>query len=250
MSFDYGAEATSTVSSFKNPTVGSRSARLSGLVHIGSYRDQFKGEFKSPCNYVIAIFELKGKNDMLDDETPMVTSKAIALREGDLSFVTKFRKALDPENKLKGFDDFIGLPCTVTLEGSDEKNDKGEPKYVNFKSVSAIAEEFAEMVKPLVNTIGHVRYSDITKEALMALTSFQIADYVIGDGSNPKSGLNLSYKGSKAEQIINEIRVDNPEFGRKKSKKGDDKKGGSASASQPSEPMERKDQQFDENEEF
>lgn len=206
--FDYGADPVEAGGgSFKNPAVGPHTSRLRSLIHVGMFAGTFEGKPKPPAPTVIAIFELNDEGDFEEDEvTPLTSSKDFGLKKGDKSFMTKLIAALDSTGKSKGFDDLIGAACTIDIKPGKEKNDDGTPKYVNFGGVSAMPPKFAKMVTPLVEGlgVGHVRFKDITKEALMELHPIRhVADILM------KS---IDYPGSKAEAIINEIRKENPKF--------------------------------------
>ena len=55
--FDYGTkeEIKDPGNGFKKPAVGDHSARLRSLIHVGMYREDFKGEFKKPFLEVIEL---------------------------------------------------------------------------------------------------------------------------------------------------------------------------------------------------
>lgn len=225
MAFDAGADVNEAAGGkFKNPDVGAHSARLASVIHCGKYQERFKDELKDPCNEAIAIFELKDDKDFEEDgTTPLYLAKPFPLKEGSKAFMTKLIKALDPEGKASGFDDLIGAVCQIDAVGSKAVDEKGAPKYVNFGGISALPAQFAKFVPEMVGGVGHVRYEDMTKEALMELSSFHVQDYIIGDGSNKNAGVSLSYVGSKAEAIISEIREKNPDFAKRKPKESDGK---------------------------
>jgi len=239
--FDYGTkeEIKEPGIDFKNPTEGDHSARLRSLIHVGMYREEFKGEKKKPFPQVIAIFELKEDDDFEDDTvTPLTISKSFPLKKGDRAFCTKFLAALDPEKKAKGFDDIIGAACTVTCKGSKDKNEDGTPKFINFGGVSGLPKKFAAMMDPLIlEGVGHVPFDKLTKEAVLELNPIREVNMVLMKSEN--------YKGSKAEKIINNIREDNPEFAvRKKKEDAEETK------SKAKEIIEKKDPDLNEEEEF
>lgn len=225
MAFDYGAEvATNTGGGFKNPAVGAHTARLVSLIHLGNYQERFGKDLKDACNEVLAVFELKDEEDFEEDGvTPLYISKPFPLKSDPKSFMNKLINALDADGSADGFDDLINRPCQIEVSGSKELNDDGLPKYVNFAGISSMLPKFAKFVEEAIGGVGHVKYADMTTEAILSMTSFQVQDYLVGDGTNPKGGINLSFKGSKAEELLAEIRVDNPTFGMKKEKSDDDK---------------------------
>ena len=242
--FDYGTdeEIKDPGEDFKQPSVGDHCARLRSLIHVGMFREVFKGEKKKPFPEVIAIFELKEDDDFEDDGvTPLTISKAFSLKKGDRAFMTKFLAVLDPKGEAKGFDDIIGAPCNVTCSGSKEKKEDGSPKYVNFGGIAGLPAKFRDSVDPLkVKGVGHCRFPDITKEAIMELSPIREVNLILMQGEN--------YKGSKAEEIINEIRKDNPEFAVRK-KKDEDSKPDEGKKKEEEKPVE-KETKLSDDEEF
>jgi hypothetical protein len=222
--YDYGTdESVESGGEFKHPEVGDHSARLRSIIHCGLFRETFKGKVKKPAPQVVAIFELKDEEDFEDDgTTPLTINKAFPLKKGDKAFMTKFIKALDPKSKTSGFDELIGAPCTVNVKGSKELNDDDTPKYVNFGGMSGIPAKFAAMVDELVEGLGngHVRFDDITEDAIMELNPALEVANILMKGEK--------YEGSTAETIIKGIRKDNPDFAKfdKKDEKADKKKSG------------------------
>lgn len=216
--FDYGTEheIKEPGGDFKNPEVGDHSARLRSLIHCGMYRETFQGQKKKPFPEVVAIFELKEDDDFEDDGvTPLTISKAFPLKKGDRAFMTKFIASLDPKGEAKGFDDLIGAACTVNCKAGKEKNDDGTPKYVNFGGISGISPKLAAITDELVVTgVGHCRFEDLTIDAIMELNPIREVNMILMEGEN--------YPGSKAEELIKEIRKDNPEFATRKAKDSDE----------------------------
>ena len=210
-SFDYGTnEIIENVSAFKNPEEGEHSARLRNLIHCGMFRESYKNDIKRACPEVVAVFELKDEEDFEDDGiTPLTISKNFALKKGELAFMTKLLKALDPKGKAEGFDDIIGAACTINCKGSKEKNDDGTPKFINFGGIAGIPAKFAKLTEDLnVVGFGHVRFEDLTKEIIMDLHPIREVANIIMKGEK--------YKGSKAEEIINEIKKEKPDFAESK----------------------------------
>lgn len=220
--FDFGTEEKVTeAGGFKQPEVGPHTARLRSLIHLGLFCEEFKGTKKKPAAEVVAVFELKEDTDFEDDGvTPLTISKPFPLKLGDKAFNTKFMKALDPDETAQGFDDMIGAVCTIDIKPGKETNDDGSPKYVNFGGISGIPKKFAAMVPPLAEGygVGHVRFEDLTIEAIKELNPVLEVAGILMKGEK--------YKGSKAEALIAEIRKENPDFAKTKAKtegpKGDD----------------------------
>lgn len=205
--FDYGAEPVSTGKAFQNPEPGKHAARIRSIIHLGMFQEDFKGKLKESCPQVVVVFELKDDNDVSETGEPLETFKTFPLKKGDKAFLTKFQKAVDPKGLCKGFDDFIGRCVEVTLEGSKELGDDGKPKYVNFKELSELHPKLAAVTDELtVKGAGHVKFADLTRAAIEELHPLlHVADILL-------SQHNSSYKGSKAEAIVAEIRKDNKEF--------------------------------------
>ena len=123
--------------------------------------------------------------------------------------MTKFIKALDPKGKAKGFNDIIGAACQVNCKGGKDKNEDGTPKYINFGGIAGIPAKFAKLTEDLnVVGFGHVRFEDLTKEIIMDLHPIREVANIIMKGEK--------YKGSKAEEIINEIKKEKPDFAESK----------------------------------
>ena len=240
--FDYGTneEIKEPGGDYKNPTEGDHSARLRSLIHVGMYREEFNGEKKKPFPQVIAIFELKEDDDFEEDGvTPLTISKSFPLKKGDRAFCTKFLAALDPGKKAKGFDDVIGAACTITCKGGKEKNEDGTPKYINFGGISGLPAKFAAMLEPLaVKGVGHVPFDKITKAAILELNPIREVNMILMESEN--------YSGSKAEEIINEIRKDNKDFAVRKKKEEKESKG----SDKPEEKPAEKDPGLDDQQEF
>ena len=246
--FDYGTEPVEAGgANFKNPEVGPHPGRLRSLIHVGMFAGSYQGKPKPPAPTAIAIFELKGEDDMEEDGvTPLTISKDFAIKKGDKSFMTKLISVLDPKGKCKGFDDMIGAPGTLTITGSTELNDDKTPKYANFGGVASIPPEFHKMIQPLVEGlgVGHVRFKDITKEALLELHPIRHVALILMKSQD--------YPGSHVEKLVAEIRKDNPDFAKQKAKDGTTQKDGEAKHEGEDMPPEQQapNPALDSNEEF
>jgi hypothetical protein len=242
--FDFGTEheIKEPGVAFKNPELGEHSARLRSLIHCGLFRETFNKEKKKPFPEVVAVFELKEDGDFEEDGvTPLTISKPFPLKKGDRAFMTKFIKALDPKGEAKGFDDLIGAACTVNCVGSKVKNEDGTPKYVNFGGISGLPSKFAKMMEPLqVEGVGHVPFDKLTKDAILELNPIREVNMILMEGEN--------YSGSKAEEIINEIRAENPEFAKRKAKTNSE--GDSTSENKTAEKPVEKETNLTDEEEF
>lgn len=223
--FDAGADVqVSAGNNFKKAAVGSHSAMLDGVIHLGTYQDVFTKknveEIKKPCNFALAIFTLLGREDINEDGTRIRAFHIFPLKQGSKARMTKLLDAIDPNEEASGFDECIGNLCSVSMVGSNEKADDGSPKYVNFGGVSApdTDTDVIDMLKNRIKsegleTIGHIKFDNLTEEVIKQIPSFLIRQYILSE----KKGKNLSYEGSKVEKLINKIRETDPTFAMKAS---------------------------------
>lgn len=174
--FDYGGEVAETSGGYKNPDVGSRNARLYGLLRLGTFREKFKKTIKDPAPEAVAIFHLLGKNDKMDDDSPMFFTKPFPLKKGDKSFLHgTFIPAFGGMAKHKGFHTMINGLFSLKLKGGKEKNDDDTPKYINFDTMSEISEDMLELANDspkyaaLENPVGFLTEDQLTEEALKLL---------------------------------------------------------------------------------
>ena len=179
--FDYGGEVAETVSKFKNATVGSRNARLYGLLRLGTFQETYtpKGgapEVKSPAPQGVAIFHLLGKGDKMDDESAMFFSKPFPFKKGDKSFLhSSFIPAFGGMSKHKGFSTMINNLFALKLKAGKDTNEDGTPKYVNFGAMSEIPEDNLEIFETLPqyaalpDPVGFLTEGQLTREALEML---------------------------------------------------------------------------------
>lgn len=176
--FDYGGEVATPVSKFKKASVGTRNARLFGLLRLGTFREEFhqKGKpatVKDPAPQALAIFHLLGKDDKAEDGSPTFFTKTFPLKKGSKSFLhSKFIPAFGGMAKHTGFGSMIGGLFTLSLKGSKDLDEDGTPKYTNFDSMSCLAEDMLEMLEEspkyaaLENPVGFLKESELTEEAL------------------------------------------------------------------------------------
>lgn len=174
--FDFGGEVAETSGGFKNPDVGSRQARLYGLLRLGTFRETFGKELKAPAPQAVAIFHLLGKNDKMDDGSPMFFTKTFPLKKGSKSFMNKtFIPALGGYGKHNGFGSMINQLHGLVLKGSEQKNDDGKPKYINFDTMSELSEDILELLElqpqyaALEDAVGFQTEGELTEEALKML---------------------------------------------------------------------------------
>lgn len=249
--FDYGGEVAETASNFKNPTVGSRSARLFALLRVGTfcetYRSNGKVEVKPPAPQAIAVFQLLGKEDKTDEGDPMFFTKQFPLKKGDKSFLhSKFIPAMGGMSKHKGFGTMKDQLCTLSLKGGKEKNDDGLPKYINFESVSAIPSDMLEDMEDmpkyaaLENSIGFLTESELTEEALSYLNPVRDLGMCVFQTEEYKAGTHPS------QEVLEAVYNKNPElYENKKSEEsnsepdeGSEGQGTSTPAKLPTESLE------------
>lgn len=235
MSFNFGAEPVVAGGSLKQATEGQHEARLLGLVHLGMYADEFKGKRKDPAPFVCALFELKSGEEgggTNDDGTPIIVHRSFPLKKGDKAYLTRFLKVFLTVEQFKqyeagilegGLEDFIGEPVMIDMEGSKAKAEDGSPKYTNVAAITKMPAKLAAICDDLENKpVGHVTLDEMTEEAIRLLPPFEVY------GKLEKS---INFPGSKAEETLNKLRDDDPDFATEKAK--DDKDKGSTDNSPP-----------------
>ena len=188
-------------------------------------------EDKKPVNYVLLQAILMGESDFNEDGSRIEAWRAVGLKSGDKAELTVLMNALDPQEKLSGFDDCIGVPFIATMKGSDEKGEDGLPLYVNWasKGFAGSPGRLAALVSASVKeegieTIGHVKFNDITKEVLDAIPAHLVRQYFMSEHKH--GAKNLSVPGSHVEAIIAAARESDPKWKAPADKdaKPDDKK--------------------------
>jgi hypothetical protein len=98
------------------------------------------------------------------------------------------------------------------MEGSEDKDDKGKPKYVNCREVTAVPATMVDLLPALsVEGAGNVSFDKITKEAMLELNPFLHVNMIMEKSVN--------FKGSEAEKVLAAIRAEDPSYGRKTSKR-------------------------------
>jgi len=228
MSFNFGTEPVQAGGIIKQAGEGQHEGRLLGLVHLGMFADTYEGQVKAPAPFVCALIELKSGDEaggVNEDGSPIITHKTFPLKRSDRAFLTKFLKVMFTTEEFKqfnagvlegGFEDLIGRPLLVDMEGSKTKNDDGTPAYVNVTGMSKMPNKLASICDELVNDpIGHITLENYTEDALRAIPAFEIYS---------KLELADNFPGSVAEEVLFSVREKTPDFG-KKSTKSDDKTG-------------------------
>ena len=247
MSFNYGADPVVTGGSIKQAAAGQHEARLSGIIHLGQYEDTFGGKKKPAAPFVCALFELKSGEEgggINDDGTPIIVHKSFALKKGDRATLTKFMKVMLTTEEFKkyeagvlegGFEDFIGRPLLIDMEGSKKKDDNGEAAYTNVSGMSKMPAKLAKLCEELeLESVGHVPFDKLDELALRTLPPFEIWG---------KLEESIDFPGSAVEEVLADIRKETPDFGTKKAKDDDDKGADKA-------PPERKREDLNEEEDF
>lgn len=240
MSFDFGADPTVAGGSIKQADEGQHEARLLGIVHLGMFEDVFGGKKKPAAPFVCALFELKSGEEgggVNEDGSPITVHKSFPLKKGDRAFLTSFMKAMLSKEELKlyeagaldgGFEDFIGRPCMIDMQGSKEKDDNGNPKYTNAGSVTQMPPKLIKLCDELEGSpIGHVTLDQYTEDAIRAIPPFEIYG---------KLEQSINFPGSQAEAVLNEIRKQDPEFGTKRSGTSEGSTEGSGNQAPPEQP--------------
>lgn len=254
--FDYGGSVAEAVSKFKQATVGTRNARLYGLVRLGTFAETFKGQVKAPAPQAVAIFHLLGKEDKNDDGSPMFYNKTFPLKKGDKSFLhAKFIPAFGGMGKHKGFGTMINELVSLKLKGSKDTNEDGTPKFINFDSMSEIGEDMLELINAspayaaLENPAGFLREDELTKEVLELLHPTREFYGILMQTDEFKAGAHP--KQALIEEMFN---ADKERYTPKKKDKKDSDEGdyedeGQQSTNQAG-GMAKEPEQLDENQEF
>lgn len=251
MSFDFGAAPAETGGTIKQADEGQHEARLLGIVHVGMYADEFRGEVKTAAPFVVALFELKSGEEsggVNEDGTPIIVHRSFPLKRGDRATLTKFMKVMLTAEEFKqynagvlegGFDDLIGRPCLLDMKGSKAKDDNGDSKYTNVSDMSAMPPKFAKMCDELEGEpVGHVTIDGMTEGALRAIPPFEIYG---------KLELAENFPGSQAEEVLEGIREQDPKFAVKSD--DNDQQGGSQGGNAPAAPEKQRDD-LNEDEDF
>jgi hypothetical protein len=203
MSFDFGVEVAAAAGSktFVNPTVGSHTARVAGIFHLGVYTPEWQGEIKPAAPYVSIVLELLDASDITEG-TGIFVSKDMALKKGSKANATKFLAAFP---KCNNFDDIVGSACTVNIVQSGKgTNEDGTPKYVGVGGFSELPAQFESMVPALSTNYGVVFDRDYTKENIRALNPYLELVSIGMEAAN--------YDGSNMQKIIKEIQAENEKF--------------------------------------
>ncbi|ARB11240.1 hypothetical protein [Marinomonas phage CPP1m] len=211
--FDYGGEVAETASNFKNPEEGTRPARLYGLIRVGNFVAEFKGEKKDPAPYAIAILQLLGKADKDDEGNSLFITKEFPLKKGEKSFLhSKFIPAMGGFSRHSGFASMKNQLTTVTIKGGKEFNEDGTPKFVNVSALSPIAtdmlEDMEELPKyaPDEGAIGFVTEGQLTKGILEKLNpKLDVANLIL-QTEEYKAGVHPS------QEVLKELYESNTEL--------------------------------------
>lgn len=239
--FDYGGAVAETVSNFKNPKVGARNARLWGLIRVGTfaetYRNKGVAEIKAPAPYAFAIFHLLGKEDKLDDGSPMFFIKGFPLKKGDKSFLHKtFIPAMGGMAKHKGFTTMGNQLVSLSLKGGKELNEDNTPKFVNFASMAEISEDTLELLEnapafaPLADAPGFLLESELTELVLSKLHPVREFAETVMATEEFKAGTH------PAQALIQAMYDKDTERYTRKEKKSDDEDGGDGDGKQTPAP--------------
>lgn len=262
MGFDYGGEVAETTGGFKQPDVGTRNARLYGLLRLGTFKESFtkggKTTVKAAAPEAIAIFHMLGKADKLDDGSPMFFTKPFPMKKGEKSFLhSTFIPAFGGMSKHKGFGTMINCITSLKLKAGKQMNDDGTPKYVNFDTISELGEDMLELIDgaaqyaPLENPVGFLREDQLTREALEMLHPtrefygilMQTEEFVAG--THP------------CQELIQEMFDENPERYTPKKKEstsdegeGSDDSGNSEGQTNTAQKLPQEAEELDEEQEF
>jgi hypothetical protein len=231
MSFDYGTkEEVSTGSSMNEKLIpeGDYAARLTMIAHMGvTPKEKFDKSGVDFMPQAVARFELvdtdEAKDIFEDDgETHQSILKDFSLKssdgKSDMDKIIAFGKA-----KAEGFDDLIDSVYTIKVKHS--KCGKYN-NLVGFSKggLSSYPSKFWKSENKAQTMLGHVKFEDLTKEAIESMHSWNHVADVLVKGRD--------YAGSQAEKVIEEIRAEEgrENFGTKIKKKKDDKSNSEPSA--------------------
>ena len=243
--FDFGADVAESAGVKRvNPEVGLHFARLKSVIHLGKIAQMYRGKPKPPVNVVTFIFELKGDLDEVDDlhpdtGEPLTIGLKVNLVKGDNARLTEVMGALIGKNdEVKGFDDLIGRPCQLNLEGSDAKGEDSKPKYVDIKAkggLAPVAKAFAAQIPELKNAgAGHCRLTQLTMAAMEELNGFLDVQEGMMKSEEWKAGTH------PAIALVEEIRKERPNYAKaeKKAEGGaGEPAGGNQEPAKPAEQM-------------
>lgn len=239
--FDFGAELESA-GGFKreNPVEGLHAARLRSIIHVGRCVRKYQGKDKSPCNSVVAVFELKEESDVHSETgEPLTFTVDFDLKDGDKSYLnTKFLPALLTKAELesgsiKGFDDLIGKACQLDLIGSKAQNDDGTPKYVNLKAMSPMHPKLQAVTDQLKAAgAGHCRLSQLNATAMDELNPYLHVQMLMMTSDEWKAGTHPGIA------LVEEIRKERPDYAKTKAS-AEDVAGGAQVQSAAAAPAEK-----------
>lgn len=217
--FDFGAELESA-GGFKreNPVEGLHAARLRSIIHVGRCVRKYQGKDKSPCNSVVAVFELKEESDVHSETgEPLTFTVDFDLKDGDKSYLnTKFLPAMLTKAELesgsiKGFDDLIGKACQLDLIGSKAQNDDGTPKYVNLRAMSPMLPKLQAVTDPLKAAgAGHCRLSQLNAAAMDELNPYLHVQMLMMTSEEWKDGTHPGIA------LVEAIRKERPDYAKAK----------------------------------
>lgn len=213
--FDFGGETPiSSGGMFKQPEVGQATGCVRSIIHIGRFSKIWKGKASPAAPYVAVVFELHDQWEDEEETIPLTTSIAFPLKKGDKAHMVKFLNAVDPDEKAASFKECIGLPASLNMVGSKDKDDDGNPKFVNCKEITAVPKSVLKHLPKLsVEGVGHVEFDALTKEAVLELNPHLHVAAIMEKAEN--------YKGSVAEKVVAAIRKEDPDFGKASAKPED-----------------------------
>ncbi len=223
--FDFGADPITGGGNLKQASPGPHEARIKGILHLGIFEDEHKGQKKPAAPYVYVLCEIKDDEDnpqRNEDDSPICVGRSFPLKKGDRASLTGFMKAvLTPEELAQfmagtlsgGFGDLIGRAVQIEMVAGKTADDGTQ--YTNLKTFTAMTSKAKKLVEELETpAVGHITMDQHTEETLRHLPAFEI--YTRMENSH-------NFPGSAAEAALLSIRKDDPEFGTKRAPNGNDK---------------------------
>lgn len=207
---------TESSASFNNKVLptGDYFSRIRGIAHMGMVHFSFQGAVNAKADAALGLvyetWEIVLNEDTEEyevvSEEPVITYGVIKMNGSPKSGWTKTKNAL----KISSPPELVGKPVNLPIYTSRKD---GKDMYMYPKADKMIALGLAERkaVPALVGAEFAIPSLDkMTKEVLLELNMFtQVKDYVL-EATN--------YDGSKAEELVEEIRLENPDFAIAKAK--------------------------------
>ena len=184
---------------------GNYFARIRSIIHCGSVHFEFQGAADERANPALALV-IEVHDIQLNEETeeyevvsenPAIVYDVIKMSQSPKANWTKLKKSLNLTNPAT----LVGMPVEVEIFTSEKGNMYAKAAKMNKLG---LAERKAV---PALSGKSHIVASlnKMTTEALEELNMFtQVKDFVLRA---------TNYEGSVAEELVEAIRLEKPEFG-------------------------------------